>query len=399
MRASVYYLFICGIGLQLTLGFAAVVVDAICQIVQRHGAECQVHRVQTADGYQLTVQRIPSPRNQSCSPLLQPFVLMHGLIGSAGDFVAAGRAGALAFQLHARCFDVWLPNARGTTQSRRHRTLSANEAAFWDFSWHEIGVYDLPAVVERVLHVTGQGRVHYVGHSQGTTVLLVLLAQRPAYNAKFASVSLLAPIAYLQHLSSPPLRLLASDPGGGVMLLLNQLGLHELLPATSLTQVGGQLLCSPLLPTFALCMLITSLYVGFSEYPLDRSIFPRILETTPAGISRGQLLHFGQLINSGNFQQYDYRSTQLNLQHYGQTTPPSYQLKNIRLNLMLFYGNRDALSSRRDVQRLVRELSNCRIKLFQVRGFNHIDFLYAASAPQRIYKHIIQQATEWEINK
>lgn len=30
-----------------------------------------------------------------------------------------------------------------------------------------------------------------------------------------------------------------------------------------------------------------------------QSIFPRILETTPAGISRGQLQHFGQLINSG----------------------------------------------------------------------------------------------------
>jgi len=207
-----------GIGLQLTLNIA--VIDAICQIVQRHAAECQVHHVQTVDGYQLTVQRIPPPRNQSC-PTLHPFVLMHGLIGSAGDFVAAGRAGALAFQLHANCFDVWLPNARGTTQSRRHRTLSASEVAFWDFSWHEIGVYDLPAVVEHVLHVTGHQRLHYVGHSQGTTVLLVLLSQRPAYNTKFASVSLLAPVAYLQHLSSPPLRLLATDPGSITVRILN----------------------------------------------------------------------------------------------------------------------------------------------------------------------------------
>lgn len=38
----------------------------------------------------------------------------------------------------------------------------------------------------------------------------------------------------------------------------------------------------------------------FAKFPyILQELFPRILETTPAGISRGQLLHFGQLINSG----------------------------------------------------------------------------------------------------
>lgn len=187
--------------------------DAICQLVQRERVECQVHRVETADGYRLTLQRLPPPRNQSC-PVRLPFVLMHGLIGSAADYVAAGRsAGALAYRLHARCYDVWLPNSRGTTASRQHRRLAANEPAFWQFSWHEIGVYDMPAVLQHVLRVTRARKLHYVGHSQGTTVLLVLLAQRPQFNARIASATLLAPVAYLQHLSSPPLRLLARDLG------------------------------------------------------------------------------------------------------------------------------------------------------------------------------------------
>lgn len=195
--------------------------DAICDLVQRERVECQVHHVETADGYQLTLQRIPPPRNQSC-PVLLPFVLMHGLIGSAADYVAAGRrSGALAFRLHAHCYDVWLPNARGTTASRHHRRLAASEAAFWQFSWHEIGVYDMPAVLEHVLRVTQQPRLHYVGHSQGTTVLLVLLAQRPQFNAQIASATLLAPVAYLQHLSSPPLRLLARDLASVMVRILN----------------------------------------------------------------------------------------------------------------------------------------------------------------------------------
>lgn len=99
-------------------------------------------------------------------------------------------------------------------------------------------------------------------------------------------------------------------------------------------------------------------------------------------------------VHAGKFQQYDYSSARLNSLRYGQATPPTYQLENVRLNLMLFYGNRDALSSRRDVQHLVRELRNSRVKLYQVRGYNHIDFLYATTAPQMIYERIIQQARQ-----
>ncbi|XP_039481634.1 lipase 3-like [Drosophila santomea] len=96
-----------------------------------------------------------------------------------------------------------------------------------------------------------------------------------------------------------------------------------------------------------------------------QNILPRILETTPAGISRGQLQHFGQLINSGKFQQYDYRSPRLNTLRYGQATPPSYQLANVRLQLQIFHGSRDALSSLADVQRLARELRNSVTQMYQ----------------------------------
>ncbi|KAH8253421.1 hypothetical protein KR032_005477, partial [Drosophila birchii] len=370
--------------------------DSVCQAVQRQRLECQVHRVETADGYLLSVHRIPAPRNPRCaSRQLRPFLLMHGLLGSAGDFVAGGQGRSLALELHTRCFDVWMGNARGTTHSRGHRSLATSDARFWQFSWHEIGIYDLPATVDYVLARTGQRQLHYVGHSQGTTVLLVLLSQRPEYNARFANAALMAPVAYLKHLSSPPLRLLASD-SSGVTMLLNTLGLHELLPATSLTQVGGQYFCSATLPTYALCTLFTSLYVGFSDYPLDRNILPRILQTTPAGMSRRQLQHFGQLINSGQFQQYDYRSPRLNTLRYGQTTPPSYQLANVRLQLQIFHGTRDVLAIQADVQRLVRELRNSQTQMYQVPGYNHIDFLFAVTAPRMVYERIIQQA--WQLD-
>lgn len=63
-------------------------------------------------------------------------------------------------------------------------------------SWHENGYYDLAAVIDYVLGVTEQTSLSYIGHSMGTTAVLVLLASRPEYNRRVRVASLLAPVAY-----------------------------------------------------------------------------------------------------------------------------------------------------------------------------------------------------------
>lgn len=69
---------------------------------------------------------------------------------------------------------------------------------FWKFSFHEIGLYDLPAMIDYALDKDNTTSLTYCGHSQGTTVFFVLLSMRPEYNSKISTAHLMAPVAYMR---------------------------------------------------------------------------------------------------------------------------------------------------------------------------------------------------------
>lgn len=61
----------------------------------------------------------------------------------------------------------------------------------------------MPAVVDYILNATGKQKVHYIGHSMGTTMFYVLMSERPQYNSKIAAMFSLAPVAFLSHMTNP----------------------------------------------------------------------------------------------------------------------------------------------------------------------------------------------------
>lgn len=100
-------------------------------------------------------------------------------------------------------YDVWMANSRGNTYSKAHVNMSASDSKFWEFSWHEMGIYDLPSTIDHILNATGQKKLDYVGHSQGGTVFLVMMSERTEYNDKIGKAALFAPVADMTYSRSP----------------------------------------------------------------------------------------------------------------------------------------------------------------------------------------------------
>jgi lysosomal acid lipase/cholesteryl ester hydrolase len=170
--------------------------DNVCRIVNSHGYKAFGHQIKTNDGYLLTAHEICP--NEKVDFRGTAF-LMHGLFRNSADFLATGPKVALPYLLSDNGFHVFMGNSRGSKFGTQHEKYSLKSREFWNFSWHEIGLYDLSAMIQYTLKHSASNKVFYVGHSQGCSSLLALLASRPEYNSCFSQVHLMAPAVFLKH--------------------------------------------------------------------------------------------------------------------------------------------------------------------------------------------------------
>jgi pimeloyl-ACP methyl ester carboxylesterase len=140
--------------------------DDFIKFVINAGYNAEAYSVKTEDGYILTLHRMYRKNSMKIKP---PVFLQHGLFATSGDFIVTGRKKALAFLLADMDYDVWLGNIRGNKFSTKHKRLLTDSGKYWNFSFHEFGFYDLPAMINYMLKTTGKPRCFFVGHSQGTT--------------------------------------------------------------------------------------------------------------------------------------------------------------------------------------------------------------------------------------
>ncbi len=65
-----------------------------------------------------------------------------------------------------------------------------------------MGIYDVPAVTDKIIKESKNKKIFYIGHSMGTTQYFVGLSEIPKLNDKILAGFLMAPIAYIGHANS-----------------------------------------------------------------------------------------------------------------------------------------------------------------------------------------------------
>ncbi|KAE9457917.1 hypothetical protein C3L33_10178, partial [Rhododendron williamsianum] len=176
----------------------------------------------------------------------------------------------------------------------------------------------------------------------GTLMALAAFSQQQSLNM-IRSASLLSPIAYLDQITTLLGKAAAYSMIGDVMYWL---GVHEFVP-------GGMALNL----YFVICGSCA-------------------------------------VIRQGTIAMYDYRSEDDNNKHYGQPTPPVYNMSSIPNDLPLFlaHGGQDYLSDPADVQTLMGALSDHdanKLVVLYPKEYAHLDFTLAGNANQVVYDPIM----------
>jgi len=107
-------------------------------------------------------------------------------------------------------YDIWMMNSRGNHKSRDHLWLDPDtDPEFWNFSFQEIGEYDLPGCLDFLFSNRKESKfkVIILGHSQGTTIATYTLAEKhPIMNSKVSLFIAIAPAVFFTYSDEPVFR-------------------------------------------------------------------------------------------------------------------------------------------------------------------------------------------------
>uniref|UniRef100_A0A8D2MEU8 AB hydrolase-1 domain-containing protein n=1 Tax=Zonotrichia albicollis TaxID=44394 RepID=A0A8D2MEU8_ZONAL len=319
----------------------------VSQIICHKGYPSEEYEVLTDDGYYIHLNRIPhgreKPKNRGAKPVV---FLQHGIFGEGSHWVENLANNSLGFILADSGYDVWLANSRGTSWSRRHQHLSADQVEFWDFSFHEMAMFDLPAAIDFVLQKTGQKQLHYVGYSQGCTIAFIAFSSIPELAQKVKMFFALAPAVSLKHSRSPLMKILVLFQrvlqSFGELLFANM----TLLDLTVTSHEGWD--------------AQTRLDVYTSHYP--------------DGTSVKNIIHWAQAWSQGSQSHPD--------------TPPLYPLEQMPVPTAVWSGGQDWAADWRDVLQLLPRISHL-VTYTHIPDWNHWDFVWGLDAPGRLYSSML----------
>ncbi|CDW73802.1 ab-hydrolase associated lipase region family protein [Stylonychia lemnae] len=357
------------------------VVKTFQQIVQDNGYIFEEHKVTTEDGYILKMFRIPGKKSElqshdgsvdSLEINKKVVFLQHGVFDSADCWIAHYSDRAPAFILSNQGYDVWLGNTRGNKYSNQHIDPTISQQQYWDYSFQEMGDYDIPAALDYIRLLTKQDKVAYIGHSQGTAQMFYGLATNQDYFADRVSIFIaLAPVTTISGKESIFLEMFRSNVES-LMKISKVLKIYDIFQPNQLTTGSSQLICGYIPDFCKLGSLIADENLDLNEGKRAGVFFSHF----PSGTSIRSLEHFSQIKSSGRFQTFDFGPAR-NIQRYGTEKPYEIPIQDIKkVPVAMFVGSLDLLSSQQDGEKTLEKMKND-VVFYQVYKLGHLGFMIA----------------------
>ncbi|NXX84720.1 LICH hydrolase, partial [Urocolius indicus] len=358
----------------------------VSEIIRYHGYPSEEYQVTTEDGYILGVFRIPAGRNNKNTGQKPVVFLLHAFLGDATHWISNLPNNSLGFLLADAGFDVWMGNSRGNTWSLKHKTLKPCQKEFWQFSFDEMGKYDIPAELYFIMNKTGQKDVYYIGHSEGTTAGFIAFSTYPELAKQVKMFYGLGPVTTASYATSPLIKV-TNLPGPMLRLVFGCKGaFHQIeFMKGPVTQ-----LCTSL---DKFCGHILSYLTGGTIKNLNTSRIDVYVGHSPAGTSVQDIIHWHQVIDAGQFQAYDYGSKE-NMKKYNQSTPPVYEIEKISMPIAVWSGGADKFADPKDMAKLLPRISNL-VYHEHFPHWGHLDFIWGLDATERMYRKIIELMTKY----
>uniref|UniRef100_A0A8C5WMX4 Lipase n=1 Tax=Laticauda laticaudata TaxID=8630 RepID=A0A8C5WMX4_LATLA len=341
------------------------------QMISHHGYPSEEYEVLTDDGYYLTINRIPWGRKNF--PKLVVF-LQHGISGEASHWVENMANNSLGFILVDAGYDVWLGNSRGTSMSQRHQTFSVDQEEFWNFSFHEMAMYDLPATINFILKKTKQKQLYYIGYSQGATIGFIAFSAMPELSKKIRMFLALAPVIYATYVPNNLLKLLSS------------------IPQYSFKQIFGDkntmFFQKPIKDFMKKLCTITFMHKLCAKF----IFFPDTYNTTNLNMSRIDVYaaHFPDITSIKTILHWKQTySIKASIQSFFFGSPPSYQIKDLLVPTAVWSGGQDTIADPKDIELLLSGIVNL-VYHCSWADWTHWDLIWGLNAPQRMFFKIIQ---------
>ncbi|XP_064487606.1 gastric triacylglycerol lipase-like isoform X2 [Ornithodoros turicata] len=332
-------------------------------LVTEKGYPFERHHVNTEDGYIIEMHRIPHGRRPCPDPCHRtPIFLLTGLLADSTSFVMDYPEQSLGFVLPDNGYDLWLGNGRGNTFGRLHKRISSDSKDFWNFTFHEHALYDIPAQIDYILDKTKSKSLLYIGLSQGTLEFFTLLSERPSYNEKIRAFAGLAPFHKLAHIRV-----------GGLTIIkpymrrflenVDNVGMLEFGHRRYSTLKVVRAVCA--LPVRRVCALAGDAFINMGSK------------------------YMNMLIASKRAQKFDY-GPEVNSEVYGQVDPPEYTLGNVRTDVGLFWSKGDQFVPPEDVEELAAALGERVKKTHYIDDpfYTHMHFAVSNNNPTVLYKDL-----------